>query len=96
MRPKGICPVCKGKLRVAADPNKNYRYVSGYDAATNTLPCGNCGFGMFGTPRGEVDLRPDGTPCQHNFVHEAQLGRCYNSYKCTHNCGASFTIDSGD
>ena len=96
MKEQGICPVCNGSLRRPADPNKTYRSVSGYDADTHTLPCDNCGFGMFGTPRGKVDLRPDGTPCVHEFVWKQELGRCYNQYACKHGCGSAFTIDSGD
>jgi hypothetical protein len=96
---KGICPVCNGTKKRPCDPNKDpkhYRVYSGYDAETHTLPCNNCGYGMFSTPSGMVNLRPDSTPCEHNFVHHQNLGRCYNSYKCTHDCGSSFTIDSGD
>jgi hypothetical protein len=95
-REEDECPVCKGTLRMAADPNKTYRYVSGYDEATHSLPCNNCGYGMFARPSGKVNLRPDGTPCVHNFVHDMEISRSYNRYKCTHNCGSSFTIDSGD
>jgi hypothetical protein len=96
---KGICPACNGTKRQPCDStkeSKHYRVYSGYDSETHTLPCGNCGYGMFARPSGEVNLRPDGTPCLHNFVHDQKLGNCYNSYKCTHGCGSAFTIDSGD
>ncbi len=34
--------------------------------------------------------------CKHlNHSHVANLGRCYNRYKCN-DCGATFEIDSGD
>jgi len=36
------------------------------------------------------------TACQHhNHHHFANLGRCYNRYKCN-DCGVTFDIDSGD
>ena len=94
---KGICPVCNGSKRKPCDPTKDqkeYRVYSGYDPETHTLPCSNCGFGMFARPSGEVRLRPDGTPCKHEFTSET-VGRCYHKYTCKH-CNEVFHIDSGD
>lgn len=34
--------------------------------------------------------------CRHtNHIHVANLGRCYNRYRCV-DCGVEFNIDSGD
>lgn len=33
--------------------------------------------------------------CEHNYEHTANLGRCYNEYKCT-KCGHVNTVDSSD
>jgi len=94
---KGTCPVCNGTLRKAVEPNPPswINIVSGYDKETNTLPCSNCGAQyMFGSPTGEVRLRPDGTPCAHEYTSET-VGRCYHRSVCKH-CGDSYNIDSGD
>jgi hypothetical protein len=88
----GVCPVCNGSGRV---PAGNYRGIYGYDKATDTIGCRNCGgqtMSMRAT--GKVRLRRDGTPCEHKYVgHNA--GRCYTVYTCEH-CGDTFSIDSGD
>lgn len=95
---KGICPVCNGTCRVPV-PELSQRYktiVAGYDAATDTFKCTNCGGQyMFGSPTGEVKLRrEDGTPCKHEYEGK-NLSRCYNGYTCKH-CGDYYTVDSGD
>lgn len=97
MENTGICPVCNGTCRVPV-PEESKRYasvVAGYDKETDTFPCSNCGGQtMFGRPTGKVRLRPDGSPCKHEYsVREA--GRCYRIYTCKH-CGYSYDIDSGD
>ena len=55
-----ICPVCNGTCR-AAVPEAWQRYKSvmaGYDAATDTRPCSNCGGQyMMGRPTGRVGLK---------------------------------------
>ena len=57
--------------------------------------CRNCGGQtMFGSARGEVPFRADGTPCKHEYTSEVR-GRCYTVYKCKH-CSYGFDIDSGD
>jgi len=93
----GTCPVCNGSGRVAlSDRDRKYApNLYGYDKETDTVPCRNCGGQtMYGEPTGKVLLRPDGTPCVHEYVG-VQRGRCYTVYTCKH-CGSSYDIDSGD
>jgi hypothetical protein len=93
----GTCPVCNGSGRVAADPDKSYRVVYGYDKDTHTLMCCNCGgqYQFAGGPTGRVRLRKDNQePCVHEY-RGVNLGRCYYGYTCQH-CGDYYTIDSGD
>jgi len=33
--------------------------------------------------------------CDHYWLFDRNLGRCYNQYKCSH-CGALSRVDSGD
>ena len=91
----GTCPVCHGLRRV---PANDYRYKTssaGYDPSTDTLPCTNCGGQtMSGKPQGFVNLRPDGTPCVHEYSG-AKHGNCYHVYTCLH-CGHRYDIDSSD
>jgi hypothetical protein len=92
---KGTCPVCNGTLRVPAGDNKYKHVTAGYDKATDTFACRNCGGQqMFGRPTGEVQLRPDGTPCTHSYESRT-VGRCLTQYTCRH-CTSSYQIDSGD
>lgn len=61
----------------------------------NKTNCDNCGGQyMYASPKGEVPLRPDGTPCLHEYSF-IKTGRCLTKYTCGH-CHDSFTIDSGD
>lgn len=93
----GICPVCNGSGRVTPTAEQQqYKHVfSGYDKETDTLACNNCGGQMmFGRATGKVALRPDGTPCKHEYT-SATVGRCLTRYTCRH-CGSSHEIDSGD
>ena len=93
----GTCPVCNGTGRMAVTPEQErYKHVyAGYDAETDTLACTNCGGQtMYGRPTGRVPLRPDGTPCRHEYT-SATVGRCLTRYTCRH-CGSSHEIDSGD
>lgn len=92
---KGTCPVCNGSGRVPAGDYKYKHVVAGYDAATDTLKCTNCGGQyMYGQPTGEVRLRADGTPCTHSYKSKT-VGRCLTEYTCEH-CGDRYQIDSGD
>ena len=93
----GICPVCNGTTREDAAAKPHAPLCYGYDAATKTLPCGNCG-GQYMSqwPVGYVRLRrePPHDPCVHEYTgYEA--GRCYWKYTCKH-CGDHHAIDSGD
>ncbi len=94
---KVTCPVCNGSCRVAV-PESVQRYKSvmaGYDSATDTIPCHNCGAQyMWGSPTGLVNVNTQGEPCTHSYVGE-NVGRCLTKYTCKH-CGDSYKIDSGD
>lgn len=93
-----VCPVCNGTCRVPAkfDPNVRWAsYVYGYDSATHTVMCDNCGGQyMYGRPSGKVPLRSDGTPCTHEYRY-TQIGNCLRKYTCIH-CKDTYEIDSGD
>lgn len=92
----GTCPVCNGSCRQPYTGDRRYvKYISGYDAATDTIACQNCGgqtMAMRGT--GTVRRRPDGTPCTHKYI-TTTIRNCLHESKCEH-CGDSFRIDSGD
>lgn len=91
----GTCPVCNGSGRRPAGNSPYKGVLHGYDAETDTLPCNNCGGqSMYGKPTGKVTLRPDGTPCRHDYTSRT-VGRCLTEYTCRH-CGHSYQIDSGD
>lgn len=93
----GTCPVCNGSGRVPVpEHQQRYKHVyAGYDADTDTLGCTNCGGQyMYGRPSGQVPLRPDGTPCVHEYTSQT-VGRCLTEYTCRH-CGSRHQIDSGD
>jgi hypothetical protein len=92
----GVCPVCQGSTRMPAGDNKYKAIIAGYDPATDTFGCGNCGGQtMSCRPTGRVPLRPDGTPCTHKYQGR-QIGNCYWEYTCIHGCGHKHCIDSGD
>jgi hypothetical protein len=89
------CPVCTGTGRVPCPEAQRQYNLAGYDPATDTLACDNCGgqtMSCHGT--GRVLVRPDGTPCRHEYTG-SQAGRCYWQYTCRH-CGDRYSIDSGD
>ena len=96
---KGICPVCNGTHQMPCPDNlreygiKNGWY--GYRAEDDTVTCNNCGAQyMMGRPMGKVRLRPDGTPCQHEY-DSVTVGRCLTEHTCKH-CNDRYQIDSGD
>jgi hypothetical protein len=93
---KGTCPECNGSTRVPYNLNPSWkRVIAGYDAATDTLPCSNCGGQyMFGRPTGKVPLNLLGNPCTHVYKGR-NAGRCLTEYTCTE-CGDRYQIDSGD
>ena len=93
---KGTCPTCNGTTRVPYNLDPSWkRVIAGYDEATDSLPCSNCG-GQYqwGRPTGQVNLREDGTPCAHIYKGR-NAGRCLTEYTCIH-CSDRYTIDSGD
>ena len=90
------CPECTGTTRVLYNLNPSWKKViAGYDEATDTLPCHNCGAQyMFGRATGLVNLTREGQPCKH--VYKGQnAGRCLTEYTCIH-CSDKYQIDSGD
>lgn len=93
----GVCPSCAGSGRRAV-PEEMQRYKThtyGYDPATDTLACRNCGGQtMSGRGTGQVPLRDDGTPCLHSYGSHS-IGRCYTEYRCRY-CDHRYCIDSGD
>ena len=93
---EGTCPVCGGTGRVPAGGNYYTRYLlAGYDAASDTVPCTNCGGQyMYGRPTGRVRLNTNGEPCVHRY-RSRSVGRCLTEYTCDL-CGDSYQIDSGD
>ena len=96
-KPKGVCPVCNGSLRrpVPAESQRYKHVCAGYDAATDTFACNNCGGQtMFGRPTGQVNLNQAGEPCTHSY-EGVNAGRCYTKYTCKH-CGDKYDIDSSD
>ena len=75
---RGVCPVCNGTGK-----------------SEDGRECNNCGGQqMYGRGTGQVNLRPDGTPCKHEY-NSTTIGRCLTEYKCIH-CSFKFDIDSGD
>ena len=62
----------------------------------NKIGCNNCGGQyMYSNPKGEVPLRPDGTPCLHEYTQAMTTTfRSLHKFNCKH-CHDSFTIDSG-
>jgi len=95
----GVCPACSGTGRVPV-PEHSQKYknvIAGYDKATDTLACGNCGGQkMYGTALGYTKLRQpdDAQGCMHEYVGR-NAGHCYTIYTCKH-CGDTYDIDSGD
>ena len=95
----GTCPVCNGSGRMPT-PDRLRQYAEqygwyGYSKEDDRCTCTNCGGQtMYGQATGQVHLRPDGTPCTHEYT-SATVGRCLTEYTCRH-CGHSYQIDSGD
>lgn len=96
---KGVCPVCNGSghmpcpdhLRTSGSKHGWY----GYRPEDDTINCTNCGSQyMYGKSTGEVNLRPDGTPCTHEYKG-INTRRCLTTYSCIH-CSDRYDIDSGD
>ena len=91
----GTCPVCEGTTRIPAGDRQHKNILAGYDSATDTLQCMNCGGQrMFGRATGQVPLNRNGEPCRHQYRGET-IGRCLTRYTCSE-CGDRHEIDSGD
>lgn len=93
---EGTCPVCNGTTRVAYVGEERWKKVTaGYQADTNTVPCGNCG-GQYqwGRPKGVVKMDFGGQPCTHEYTGQT-VGRCLTEYTCKF-CNDRYQIDSGD
>lgn len=90
------CPMCNGTRRVPAKPGKLYTHTYGYDRASHTLPCRNCGGQTMGlNPTGLVPIDPfTGLGCLHDYAHRL-AGNCYHVYTCR-KCDHTYDIDSGD
>jgi hypothetical protein len=97
----GICPRCNGSTRFPYTGHSP-EYIWGYDPATRTIPCVNCGGQYQGIPPGHipgrVPLAEDGKPCLHAYEefgssYQRMHGQHY--YRCTR-CGDTHYIDSGD
>jgi len=91
------CPVCNGTTRVPLDANQTkWKHILvGYDAATDSMPCRNCGGQTMAVcATGKVRLRANGMPCRHEYVGH-QVGRCIWTNTCRH-CGDHYDIDSSD
>lgn len=95
----GRCPNCHGTGRAAPEPGyvKYKAQYSGYDAATDTLPCRNCG-GQTMAQRalGYTKLRsPEADEgCLHEYEGKT-IGNCLWRGTCIH-CKDYYDIDSSD
>lgn len=88
------CPKCEGSARMPA--NERNRMCYGYDKATDTLPCNNCGgqtMSLKATGQTTVDPAT-GLGCLHE-VQGRQAGNCYWVYTCS-KCKFNYAIDSSD
>lgn len=90
------CPKCNGAKREPAPPRAREWRLAGYDPATDTMPCDNCGGQtMMMSPRGYTRVDPStGLGCLHDYVGR-KAGNCYHIYTCK-KCGDTYDIDSGD
>lgn len=92
---QGTCPVCSGSKRMPAGDNKYKNVIAGYDKATDTFECDNCGGQyMFSRATGKVNMDFGGQPCKHEYTGQ-NAGRCLTEYNCKF-CGDRYQIDSGD
>ena len=95
MTTTATCPVCNGTSRAPAPEVSHKSVLLGYNGADDTVPCRNCGGQtMSGIATGETRIRPDGTPCRHEYQGR-DAGRCLVEYACTR-CGDAYSIDLGD
>lgn len=95
MKSIATCPVCNGTTRIPAGDALYKAVTVGYDSATDTFSCNNCGGQTMSLKAtGMVRTRPDGTPCSHEYQGR-NAGRCLVKYTCVH-CGDVYSIDSSD
>lgn len=94
---EATCPKCNGSTRRPWIGDMRYKNITaGYDAATDTLACDNCGgqtMSMCATGMTTIDPAT-GLGCMHEFAHTL-AGNCYHRYDCRR-CGDRYHIDSGD
>ena len=94
------CPACSGTGRQPINLHSPQgmsakRYDRSFSEEDRSVNCRNCGGQtMLGEATGQTSLRPDGSPCLHEYTY-AHLSRCYGRYTCIH-CGWSYDIDTGD
>jgi hypothetical protein len=82
----GKCPVCNGSGRVPCPYDKETPWLigmSGYDTATHTSVCRNCGRERLwcGPASGKVLINKDGVQCTHEYESRT-LG--YTCKHCNH------------
>lgn len=86
-------------MKIPAEFGDNPASMDGFDPSTRTLPCHNCGNPYLGTaPTGTVPLRPDGTPCTHEYraVYSDHQGESsMYLYECLW-CPVSYRLDYVD
>jgi len=79
----GTCPVCNGSGRVPCPYDKETPWLigmPGYDTATHTSVCRNCGRErLCGPATGKVLINKDGVQCTHEYV-----ARTKGYYYCKH------------
>lgn len=94
--PQGICPICNGTGSVLiTEAQRKYQHINALRIDEDHEQCRNCGGQtMSCRATGKVNLRPDGTPCKHEYRGE-NAGRCWTIYTCKH-CGDRYDIDSSD
>lgn len=67
-----VCLTCNGSTRRPVLPSEQgyKKIMSGYDATTDTMSCGNCGGqAMFGRALGYTRIDPaTGLGCQHEYM----------------------------
>lgn len=92
----GVCPVCGGSRVVEVPPERlRWQGMNALRVDDTHEQCRNCGgqtMSLHAT--GKVRLRPDSTPCKHEYEH-ASGGNCWHIYTCKH-CGDRYDIDSSD
>lgn len=85
------CPACHGSGIGDPPDELNQKWYP----RTVRFACRNCGgLSMAGVATGFTRLRPDGTPCVHEW-RGVTAGRCYRVFTCKH-CQETYDEDSSD